>query len=361
MKKICVIILFTICLVSCISKNEKPYQKYEITDVTDFKNMKMPDVEYFTLEKIPTPEVNGFFLVYADTILVVFNYANPDPYIISLYNIKTLEFIAGCMKKGSGPGEMISPMVKLRNNRLDVTDIQCHNITSINIDSILVTKFDYCPDIVHIDHPPMDYILKKDTLVVANPYFVNGYGVSKEVPNFLIYDSHSGIALEKNKENEEFNPFNTCSRRIFYNNKHNHYVEFWNRFPIMNIYNQNFELIKQYRGYESDEVKFGIVETMLMPIGEFSSSFFWYGCQTSKHIYIVNDQMPKYKRDTEDYTNQEIWCIDYDYNINRRLKPKDFTIPSCLMSCNDDTGNIFICAFDDEGEIGLFKLNFESK
>lgn len=256
---------------------------------------------------------------------------------------------------------MIAPMVKLRNNRLDLTDGQCHSLVSINIDSILIHKFDYWPNIVHIDCLPMDYIFNKDTLVVANPFFVNGYGVSKEVPEFMKYDSHSGIALEKNVQNEECYPINTCSRNIFYNGKHNQYVEFWNRFPIMNIYNQNFELIKQYRGYESDEVKFGFMESMIMPIGEFRSSFFGYGCQTSKYIYVINDQMPKYDKDTEDYSNQEIWCFDYDYHIKRRLKPKDFTIPTFLMTCNDETDNIYICAFDDEGEFALFKLNFESK
>ena len=84
------IILVLLFIVSCATNNTNKKHYYPVPDeVTMLTEDNMPKVETFTIEKIPLPAkylVANSYYVYQDSIIIILNYSNPKPYLISVYN-----------------------------------------------------------------------------------------------------------------------------------------------------------------------------------------------------------------------------------------------------------------------------------
>ena len=361
MKKITFFVL-AVCLYSCQNNSKHIYPSPDIDKITYFEDMQMPEVENYKLQELSTPEdnPNGAYFVYADTVLIVENImGNPEHNVFTCYNLNTLDSIAGSITRGDGPSEMIGGMPKLRNGNLDVYDVTCNTISSLSVDSILEKKDEYKPFLTPIDERIHDFVFKGDTVIVNNALYVNGFGVSPEVPNFISLSSKTGQSFHKTVANQECFPFDATSRRFFHNTKLDQYFEIWNRFPVINIYDKNFKLIKQYKYRNYEDIIFEPVGewNRLVPKDGICANYFWYGCQTEKYIYVINNNIPSYlMSEGEDFTNQEIWCFDYDNNLKRRIKINNPEVNDFLLSVNEQTGNIYLCNGDSEGETSLYKL-----
>ena len=94
-----------------------------------------------------------------------------------------------------------------------------------------------------------------------------------------------------------------------------------------------------------------------MPKDGICANYFWYGCQTEKYIYVINNNNPNYLlSEGENFANQEIWCFDYDNNLKRRIKFNNPEVNDFLLSVNEQTGNIYLCNLNSDGETFLYKL-----
>lgn len=359
MKKLIFCVL-ALCLYSC-QNNKHIYPSPDIDKITYFEDMQMPEVEIYKLQQLPTPEdnPNGAYFVYADTVLIVEDIiGNPEHNVFTCYNLNTLDSIAGIIKRGDGPDEMIGAMAIFRNGNLDVYDVTCNTITSLSVDSILNKKDEYKPYLTHIDELIHDFVFKGDTAIVSNASYVNGFGVSPEVPNFMALSSKTGQSFNKTVANKECFPFDATNRRFFYNTKLDQYFEIWVSFPVINIYDKNFELIKQYKYRNYEDMIFEPVgkDNMLWPKDGNFASFFYKACQTEKYFYVINNNSPSLMSEEEDFTNQEIWCFDYDNNLKRRIKINNPEVNDFLLSVNEQTGNIYLCSANSEEETFLYKL-----
>ncbi len=361
MKKLTFIIV-AMCLYSCQNNSKHLSPSPDVDNITYFEDMQMPEVENYKLQELPTPEdnPNGAYFVYADTVLIVNNFmGNPEHNVFTCYNLNTLDSIAGSITRGDGPSEMIGGMPKLRNGNLDVYDVTCNTIASLSVDSILEKKDEYKPFLTPIDERIHDFVFKGDTVIVNNALYVNGFGVSPEVPNFISLSIKTGQSFHKTVANQECFPFDATSRRFFYNTKLDQYFEIWNRFPVINIYDINFKLIKQYKYRNYEDIIFEPVGewNRLVPKDGICANYFWYGCQTEKYIYVINNNIPSYlMSEGEDFANQEIWCFDYDNNLKRRIKFNNPEVNDFLLSVNEQTGNIYLCNLNSDGETFLYKL-----
>ncbi len=355
--------LLALCFFSCQNNNNKHiYPSPDIENITYFEDMQMPEVEIYKLQPLPTPEdnPNGIYFVYADTVLIVENFmGNPDHYLFTCYNLNTLDSIAGIIKIEDCPDELLGDTPKFRNGNLDVHNVIDNTIYSLCVDSILEKKDKYKPFLTPIDERIHDFVFKGDTAIVSNASYVNGFGVSPEVPNFIYLSRKTGKSLNKTVANTECFPGTASLRSFFYNTKLDQYFEIWVSFPVINIYDKNFELIKQYKYRNHEDMIFepkGEWNT-LMPKDYHFEYYFEYACQTEKYIYvIVNNIPPHIQSEGEGSTDKEIWCFDYDNNLKRRIKILDDEYDDFLLSVNEPTGNIYLCSINSEGETCLFKL-----
>ena len=366
MKKL-TFLLLAVCLYSCQNNSKNIYPSPDVENITYFEDMQMPEVENYILQELSTPEdnPNGLYFVHADTVLIVNNFmGNPEHNVFTCYNLNTLDSIAGSITRGDGPSEMIGGMPKLRNGNLDVYDVTCNTISSLSVDSILEKKDEYKPYLTRIEDLLVDFVFKGDTAIISNAYYVNGFGVSSEVPNFICLNSKTGHSFNKNIENQECFPVDATTRSFFYNTKLEQYFEIWNRFPVINIYDNNFKLIKQYKYRNYEDMIFEPVGegNRLWPKDDILASYFYYGCQTEKYFYVINENIPTYlMSEGKDFANREIWCFDYDNNLKRRIKFNNPEVNDFLLSVNEQTGNIYLCGLHSDGETFLYKLTKENE
>ncbi len=361
MKKLTFIIV-AMCLYSCQNNSKHIYPSPDVDNITYFEDMQMPEVENYKLQQLPTPEdnPNGEYFVYADTVLIVVNFmGNPEHDVFTCYNLNTLDSIAGIIKIEDDSDEMIGDMPKYRNGNLDVHNVIDNTIYSLCVDSILEKKDKYEPYITQIDDRICDFVFKGDTVIVSNDSYVNGFGVSPEVPNFISLSRETGQSFNKIVANQECFPGSASLRSFFYNTKLDQYFEIWVSFPVINIYDKNFELIKQYKYRNHEDITFeptGEWNT-LMPKDYNFVYYFEYACQTEKYFYVIANNIPTYGlSEGEDFTKQEIWCFDYDNNLKRRIRIKNHEFNDFLLSVNEQTGNIYLCSITSEGETSLYKL-----
>lgn len=360
--------LFSSC--DHIMSDGHPYPTIE--NMVRLTDQNMPSVESFSVEKVELPEeyANAFFYVYNDSIVIIENVAHPQPYIVTFYNMNSRKEMAGFFTKGSGPGELISATSQLHRNYLIVRDGMSHAVTRLNIDSVLNVGNAYIPFITRTKETVCSCVYSgNDTITASNPMYISSdFGV-EELPEFMQYDVKTGELLAEYKENNKNFPASLTQRSIAYCNSK--YIAFWTIFPIITIYDNEFNLVKMYRDdkFKDPTVVGGDSESMLISDG--LNSAFCFGGQTDNYVFAINSRC-QISRDevkknggiqwlgSPDFRlamakEQEIWCFDNDMNLVRRLKCRNTIGQFSCISYNEKTNNLFITARDEDDEHFLFK------
>ena len=350
-------------------------QPYPTTDnIVRLTEQNMPAVEYFTAEKVKLPEIyaNAEYHIYNDDIAIIINYTNPQPFVITFYNLNTKKIIAGFFKKG----ELRMASGQMRCNDFIVTDGILHTVSRFNIDSVLVDGFAYTPTVTQFGTTYASSLVYVDENTIAMPnsqYITGDFGV-EGLPEFLLCNAKTGKPLTDYKQNNKNFPSNLTQRSIAYCNSK--YVAFWHCFPIITIYDKDFNLVKMYRDdkFEDPEVaesKMGQQSSYLSVKG--FASFFRFDCQTDNYIIAANGrnlitgaevmkkgginwvESPQY---FDRFKDAEIWCFDNDMNLVRRYKCKNKIGIILKVSYNEKTENLFIAAKDANGEVSLYRCKF---
>ncbi|MBO7476583.1 MAG: hypothetical protein J6U04_01455 [Salinivirgaceae bacterium] len=367
MKKI--IITMTVLAVSGLVASAQPYPTTgNIVRLTD---QNMPAVEYFTLKKIKLPEkyANAQCHIYNDNIAIIINYENPQPYVVTFYNLNTKKEIAGFFKYG----EMMVAGGEVRGNNLIVKEGFLHLVSKLNIDSVLVYGYAYKPVVTRLDDAPHSCVYDgENTITMENPMYVGGEYGMEGLPEFIQVDAKTGKPIADYKKNDKNRPANLTSRSIAYSNSK--YIAFWHNFPIITIYDKKFNLIKMLRDdkFKDTEIR---EENSNFLIKDFDS-FFGYAYQTDNYIFAINGRGHISREEfekkggiqwaqTADFTmarlkNQEIWCFDNDMNLVRRFKCKNKICFIRDVSFNEKTKNLFVNAMDTNGKYCLFRCVFNN-
>ena len=345
-------------------------QPYPTTDnIVRLTDQNMPAVEYFTLEKIelPVKYANAEYHVYNDSIAIIIK--KPQPFIVTFYNLNTQKEIAGYFREG----ELLMASGEMRRNYLIVRDGYARVITRLNIDSVLTETYAYKPAVTKLPSVHSCIFVDENTITMVNPMYVSGeYGV-EGVPAFIQYDAKTGQPLADYKKNDKNIPSNLTQRSIAYCNSK--YVAFWYNFPIITIYDKDFNLLKMYRDDKFRDPAVVVEEpySELLPDGFYEH--FAFSCQTDNYIFAFNarGEMTKdeFKKrggyqwaQTADFTiarfkNQEIWCFDNDMNLVRRFKCKNKISFIRGISYNEKTKSLFINAKDADEESFLYRCKFK--
>lgn len=380
MKK-CILLLVSATL-SFVLCNQEPAvaQPYPTTsNIVKLTDKNMPAVEYFSVKKINLPEeyAHAEYHVYNDSIVIIVNNKYPDPYFVTIYNLNTKKEIAGYFKKGNGPDELISASGKMYLNNLILIDGSTHAVTRLNIDSVLTKGYAYKPAITITESIAQSYVFLDDNTITSgnNMYISDDYGVDG-IPEFVQYDAKTGKHLADYKQNDKNFPPNLTGRSIAYCNSK--YIAFWYCFPIITIYDKDFNLLKMYRDdkFKDPEVADGKLgqRSSVLSVNGFAS-FFAFSCQTDNCIFVTNYRSYISVSDAKskggakwvnsaDFTRErckdtELWCFDNDMNLVRRLKCSGNISLIQNVSYNEKTKTLFINAKDEDDEYCLYKCIFK--
>ena len=346
-------------------------QPYPTTDnIVRLTEQNMPAVEYFTAEKVKLPEIyaNAEYHIYNDDIAIIINYKNPQPFVVTFYNLNTKKIIAGFFKKG----ELRNASGQMRCNNFIVTDGILHTVFRFNIDSVLAYGFAYNPTVTQFGTTYASSLVYVDenTIVMPNSQYITGdFGV-EGLPEFLLCNAKTGKPLTDYKQNNKNFPSNLTQRSIAYCNSK--YIAFWHNFPIITIYDKNFNLLKMYRDdkFKDNEVREENRDFLMKNI----DNFFTFACQTDNYIFANNGRghisREEFEKkggiqwiETTDFTiarlkNQEIWCFDNDMNLVRRFKCKNKLSFISNVSYNEKSKNMFVNAMDENGKYCLYRCKF---
>lgn len=347
------------------SCQNKSYEFPKAPEQVFLTEENMPPVEYFTLEKVGLPkgaQIDQRFNVYADTLLLTEQDKAPSPFMLSVYNLNTKELVAGYFTKGRGPGEMIAPSCVFRGSEVFVVDLALKRVAVLNIDSIAQLRYDYKPTIINTDRICTEYTrCVNDTLIGINDFHFYGFGY-EQVPEFIKVSCADGKLPDNYspKKMQGAGPANINSRISYFNNYTKQYVVAWCRFPYINIFDENFDLQKQYIGPDSymtnlDEDAFGVLskDTAL-------TLYYNGGTQTDNNLLYVNYRKSGVNMDWAP-DNIEIYCFDKSLNLVRRLKQKETTKAFLFNpSYCEKTGNLYFEARNnDSGELELYRCIFD--
>lgn len=359
----------TIMVAVAVSSLAAIAQPYPTTDnIVRLNDQNMPAVEYFKLEKIKLPEVyaNAEYHIYNDDIAIIIN-KNPQPYVVTFYNLNTQKIIASFFRKG----ELMMASADLRRNNLIVRDGFLHIVSQLNIDSVLVYGYAYNPAVTQVGSAHSCVYVGENTITMANPMYVSDeYGV-EGLPEFIQFDAKTGKPLADYKKNDKNFPSNLTQRSIAYCNSK--YIAFWYNFPIITIYDKNFNLLKMYRDDKFKDTE--VVEEYSELLAKDIDQHFAFAGQTDNYIFANNGrcQMTKeeFKKkggyqwaETTDFTkdrfkNQEIWCFDNDMNLIHRFKCKDRILYINKVSYSEKTKTLYINAKDENEEFCLYRCKLK--
>ncbi len=368
-----IVALLCVCN-SCTQSSVTPYPTTKnIVRLTD-KNM--PEVESFSLEKVSLPEeyANAEYHVYNDSIAIIVNYNHPQPYIVTFYNLNTQKEIAGYFKKGQGPDELITATGSMHHNYLIVRDGTIQAVSRLDVDSVLLKRNEYKPAITLLGGKTSSCVfVDENTITMANPYYINDGFEVEGLPEFIQYDAKTAEPLANYKQNDKNFPANVTLRSIVYCNSK--YIAFWYKYPVVTIYDNDFNLVKMYRDdifKDNDEI--GKVKPSMLIASGFDD-FFIFCNQTENYIISTNGRWQMSASELSEnggnqwmksidfimtrFGNQEIWCFDNDMNLVRRLKCSDTIGFISSVSYNEESKTFYISAMNEDEEYCLYRCIFK--
>lgn len=363
------ILIIGFCMIMLVdSCQDKEYEFPKAPEQVFLTEENMPPIEYFTLEEVDVPktaQMDEFYFVYADTLLFTVQNKKPNPYMLSVYNMKTQELVAGYFTKGMGPGELLSVQCVFRKNEVFVHDGSQNKLAVLNIDSVALLGNEYNPPIILTDWSCSEFPrCVNDTLIGVNKFHFYGFGYER-LPEFVKISCANDNSLKGAfpEKMEGVGAANIGQRFSYFNEHTKQYIVAWAYFPYVNIYDENFRLQKQFIGpdrcmpslkeYEGYGVHF-------YKDSEYSLNYA-FGCQTESYTFYFNHrfqgkmpEMPKV-----DCVNAEVFCFDKSLNLVRRLKQKNFSTGHFYLSYCEKSGNFYFNAKNEEGETCLYKCIFD--
>lgn len=326
----------------------------------------MPPIEYFTLKKVELPasaQMDRWYYLHADTLLLTEQNKHPDPYLLSVYNLKTQELVAGYFTKGMGPGELISAHCIFREDEVFVIDYTQNKVAVLSIDSIALLGFDYIPTIISTDGICTEYTrCVNETLIGINDFHFYGFGY-ENVPEFVTVSCTDGKFPENYmpKIMKGVGPMNINMRISYFNEFTKQYIVAWRHFPYINIYDEKFNLQKQYVGPDTHMPNLIARndDGIFFEPDSVRTRYYMMGCQTKNHIFYINDRFQGNSRNLVS-VNDEVYCFDKSLNLVRRFKQKDSNAELLLPSYCEKTDNLYFEICDENtGDYVLCKCVFD--
>ncbi|MCQ2375271.1 MAG: hypothetical protein MJ069_05150 [Salinivirgaceae bacterium] len=144
------------------------------------------------------------------------------------------------------------------------------------------------------------------------------------------------------------------------------YIEFWLNFPAINIYDSNFNIVKQYRDTKFKDTELKLVDNYMVMENGVALECFSIDCQTENHILVNNYRSSVtfegnvgWSGDPANGEFHEIWVFDTSCNLVRRLKCRNLKGQVGALSYCDQSGNLYMNVFEEYKNTVLYQCIFE--
>ena len=335
------------------------------------KEEDLPEIEWFTLERVGVEhESSSDAFVFKDKFIIV-SHKYPSPYIISVLDFKTKKVIAEYFKKGSGPKELFEGKVDIKDDVITILDCVQGRIARLDPELITKRKYAYEPQMTFVKNPfwlrySVEY-LNDSTIISTNSQYIEGYDVGENVPEISLVNVASGESMnEPYKLNGKCLPMNVTGGYTIKNEKGGIVILAYMRVPKLRIMDMNLKTQKVYIGPEKNDMVYGMEpnSNMLTEI-DGGSCFYTSACSSKNNIFLINDRVRKSDGSVFGCNKpnpfQEIWVLDHNGNIVRRLKNRNAEDDKQMyyISYSEPTQTIYVNAWDEDDEPQLYKCVLE--
>ncbi|MDO4461762.1 MAG: hypothetical protein Q4C30_04595 [Bacteroidia bacterium] len=337
-------------------------------EVVYLKDENLPPIEYFTLEEVELDNnAETFSYVYKDKMIIKCQ-RNTSP-LVSVFDYNTHKEISHYFNRGNGPIDMLGPSAHIKDNNIYIYDFLQDRIASFIPDSILTQRSSYKPKISYIafkTSSSFDFI-DNNTILVYNDMYKEGFDVGENVPEFFVTDANSGKSTNSEfKTNGKYYPMNVTGGEIVKCPQSDLIYVAYQDEPRIKIMDKNLKTIKTLLGPEENDMEFVVEGFDFYHNREKSSYFYTSSCTTSNYCVFINDRAYKLDmyeaRDVLTHSaRQEIWVMNSNGDIVRRLKQKDTSAAKKMMyiSYCEENDTFHVNAADEDDEFCLYKCVLE--
>ncbi len=354
MKKIILPLIVLIAITSC-TNNARKY-----TNPVFLKEKDLPPLQQLQCEQIDLPAdlYCDFSYVYHDTLFIAINQLSPNPYFITIYNMKNWEVVGNYYMKGNGPNELLSLFCWLKNDHLLVQDYMNYNYYQICIDSALAEGDKYHARSITLEFTNSAMLSDSETVVLNKYYFdgANGFSVPDTVKEFYKIDMNHPERNHICMQNQYLaSNVNFCN--LLANQKRKLIFCGYGKRSKCAIMDYDFNVMKTIVGPDNDDVEFLLDKLFGYEIvtRDMSSFYSGYACCDDEFVYIANHRV--HKIPTETYLKMrrptEIFKFDWDGNLVGRYKKGGNEIKT--ISISESQNVIYMHTTDEDGELALYK------
>ena len=355
---VCITFFLTL-LVSCKNEENNFLKSDKVVYLTEDSEPLLQKVTEY--EKIDLPEeetMASYFHVYLDTILVIVHNM-PDPYWLTIMNLKTMKVVANYFKKGNGPEEMLFNDTYLHNNRLLFIDRVALKFSILNLDSVMRLRQSYKPHFFYLSstgYATLDALTDTSFLFYNSWYLENaGEKINKDTPELIITGADANYNYEPQKEATVVNIVSGAGVLSDVNRQKVFIYHFYK--PQITLLNSNLDTIKIICGPEpiekykyEDKGDFGGLWPVLY------NEYYRKGISTDNFILVKNNRLynvpPKKLTEVRENHKPEIFKFDWEGNLIARYQVKTFY---ALSGFSEKTNTLYLTIRDEEGENCLYK------
>lgn len=335
---------------------------YPRTDnVVNLTEDSLPPLEYFLLMEMEVPDKYKMptCYMYDDSIMLIVTEENPSPYLITVMNYNTKEIIAEYCEYGGSRKKTKSMSIVQRKNYFNLKDYVKCNVSRLCMDSVIARRGEYAlqwTSFALFNILDFDYV-NDSTITWGNPEYIKGFGL-KGIPNF-VQTNLRGHFLAEYPRSKNIYTASALFRTMAINGSR--YMEFWENYPVINVYDRNFRIEKQYRDTKFKDTELFLTDNSLMEKGV-SLECFEFGCQTDKYVLVNNYRSSLAfegnvvsNNDPAFGANHEIWFFDTNCNLVRRMRCKNLKGQVMGLSYCDKTGNLYMSVVKDKDHCAFYK------
>lgn len=330
----------------------------------------MPSIQYLEVERIELPEelfLKTRFLIYQDSILLAINEDLPNPGFLTIMNLQTKKIIGNFYSRGDGPGEVLGIYGYLDHKYLMISDYPTGRKSIFNIDSALILRENYHPQLFNAGLCWDSFCCFSDTsLLVYNQYFTedakefNTNDVTKELFVSDMHGSHEEILLPNDRI---FN--GSCGAFVRANENIRRIVCAYSRCPKYKFLDYDMNITKVIYGPDDHtNIQYGSYDGLNLGIINGMHSYNTTIASNDNYVFVFNERIIDMLAGLTEQSisqqlidqvieNGELYQFDWDGNMVGRYKLRDNAI--LKISISEDSRTLYFTGYNEDRDMCLYK------
>ena len=295
------------------------------------------------------------FYVYRDSIMVIVNNPSNDCDFLELYNLNTHKLIKSFIKKGNGPGEMLSVSPFLSGDKLQLRDFVKSNLFTVNLEEAVTIEDYKIPLPVHYGGDiPSPFVTSYDaeSLIELNPYCFQDEAlrINNRESRFLICKMGEPAPVPEDV-GSKYDAYNVAQGEILVNPDKNRILYPSLDFPRLELYDYNLAPLKCIEGPDKLLASYRIEDGRAICFNR-TIPYSYLGSVTTEDFVYLSYIGDYYKDKVQDLKSY-IFKFDWDGNWVESFDTGHYINKISISS----DGTLYGCGYDDDGTLVLWRLD----